>query len=415
MTGDILFLAHRIPFPPDRGDKIRSHHLLKALAQLAPVHVGCFAENAADLAAENDLSAVAATHALVNRNTSLPVAGAKAVLRGLPVSLTAFGDVQIHHWVAQTLAAHPVDTIVVFSGQMGQYVPDDFAGRVIVDLCDVDSAKFEAYAEDGTLPMRWVHQREGRLLKAEEARLADRADATLLVSDAEARLLESRLDDGIHATVLPLRNGIDTAFFDPAKTSRHPVLSAASGPHCVFTGQMDYPPNVAAVERCARAIMPLVRQSHPGAQFHIVGRAPTAGVMALGHLEGVTVWGEVPDVRPFLASADAVVAPLTIARGVQNKVLEAMAMARPVVSSPQAATGIDAAMGTDWAVADTDAELAQHICRIASDPEHASAMGQAARSFVVERQGWAAMLAPLAGLVARAPASKPDESARDAA
>ena len=159
---EILFLAHRIPFPPDRGDKIRSHHLLKGLAKLGRVHVGTFAENAHDRAQEGELRAFASSHILIDRSKPLSFAGVEALIRGTPVSVSAFDNNRLRDWVARTLAERPIDTIFVFSGQMGQYVPDSFAGRVIIDLCDVDSAKFEQYAAGGNRV--WLNRREGRLL-----------------------------------------------------------------------------------------------------------------------------------------------------------------------------------------------------------------------------------------------------------
>ncbi|MEL6531381.1 MAG: glycosyl transferase family 1, partial [Pseudomonadota bacterium] len=212
--GDILFLAHRVPFPPNRGDKIRAHHLLKKLARIGRVHVGCFAESDEDRAGKIDLAKIAASHCIVNRTKPLVLAGVEAVLGGKPVSLTAFHSARLAKWTHETIRKHGVDTIVVFSGQMGQYVPDNFAGRVVIDLCDVDSAKFEDYAKAGENV--WLNSREGRLLSREEQRLASRADATILISDAEAALFRSRLKDRSAANVQVIGNGIDAAFFDPA-------------------------------------------------------------------------------------------------------------------------------------------------------------------------------------------------------
>ena len=212
MSG-ILYLAHRVPFPPDRGDKIRSHHVLKALAELAPVHVGCLAETAADRAASIDLANLAATWCMPSRVKPLPLAGLEAIVRGEPVSLTAFRHSELAAWVAHTLERHPIETIYVFSGQMGQYVPAGWRGRLVVDLVDVDSTKFEAYARDKAIPMAWIEAREARLLRCEEARLAARADRTLLVSNAEAALFVSRLPAESAARVAVLGNGIDAAAF----------------------------------------------------------------------------------------------------------------------------------------------------------------------------------------------------------
>ncbi|QYU70859.1 glycosyltransferase [Leptolyngbya sp. 15MV] len=227
----------------------------------------------------------------------------------------------------------------------------------------------------------------------------------------EASLLRARLTDPAAANVLALGNGIDAARFDPARVAPHPALASEPGPHLVFTGQMDYPPNVAAAQRIVARLLPAIRARHPGARLHVVGRAPGQPVRRLDGVDGVIVWGEVPDVRPFLAAADAVLAPLAIARGVQNKVLEAMAMARPVVLSAEAATGIAAADGEHFAVGDDDARLIDRTLALLGDRVRAEGMGRAARRFVVERQGWDAMLAPLAGLVGR----EPPKVRRDAA
>lgn len=407
--GDILFLAHRIPFPPNRGDKIRAHHLLRKLARIAPVHVGCFAESDADREAIGELADIAASHRVVDRTKPLALAGVEALLAAKPVSLTAFHSVRLAQWVEQTLVRHPISAIVVFSGQMGQYVPDGFQGRVIIDLCDVDSAKFESYAKAGQ--RAWINAREARLLAREEERLAHRADATILISDNEAALFESRLTNPSLADVRVLGNGIDAQFFDPDTVKPHAEVADRKGPHFVFTGQMDYPPNEAAALWVTDTLMPRIRREYPEAEFHVVGRNPTRALQSRSGRDGITVWGEVPDVRPFVAAADVVLAPLMIARGVQNKVLEAMAMAKPVLLTPQAATGIEATDGLHWmqCVADADLMAERLKTHFANDPD-GMAMGAHARAFVLGSHDWDAMLAPLETLVAEA-----GEGARNAA
>ncbi|WP_086735043.1 TIGR03087 family PEP-CTERM/XrtA system glycosyltransferase [Erythrobacter colymbi] len=394
----ILFLAHRVPFPPDRGDRIRSHHLLKALARLGPVHVGCFGEG--DAAAEAALAAVATSHCVAPRTKPLLLAGVEAVLAGKPVSLTAFHSRKLERWVRETVAHEGIEAIVVFSGQMGQYVPDGFAGRVVIDLCDVDSAKFESYAAAGERV--WLNAREARLLAREEERLGRRADATILISEAEAALYRSRLIAPDTANVQVIGNGIDAALFDPAAIAPHPMLAGQQGPHFVFTGQMDYRPNEQAALWVIEALLPVLREKLPQAMFHVVGRNPTRALMAHHAAPGVHVWGEVPDVRPFIAAADAVLAPLLIARGVQNKVLEAMAMAKPVVLTPDAATGIAAQDGAQWIVCPPDPQaMADRIAALLADPDASARIGAAARRFVCDHHAWEAMLAPLAGLLGK--------------
>jgi polysaccharide biosynthesis protein PslH len=406
--GEVLFLAHRVPFPPDRGDKIRSHHLLKGLAKLGPVHVGTFGETPQDMAQKAALAEIARTHALIERSKPLPLAGLEALVRRKPVSLTAFDHAAVHRYVSKTLGNHRIDTIFVFSGQMGQFVPDSFAGRVIVDLCDVDSAKFEAYAQAGQ--RAWINRREARLLRREEERIAARADVTLLISENEADLFRSRLYSPDAVRLRTLGNGIDAQAFDPETAERQLDLDEGEDPQLVFTGQMDYAPNVAAAEWMIAHVMPALRRTYARARFHIVGRAPVRALRDRHGENGTRVWGEVPDMRPFLKSADLVVAPLLIARGVQNKVLEAMAMARAVVLTPGAATGIDATDGRDFAVAEADPEaMLAKIEALLSSSELAAEMGRCARRYVVERMSWDSVETALAELVGAG------ENARNAA
>jgi sugar transferase (PEP-CTERM/EpsH1 system associated) len=395
--GGILFLAHRVPIPPDRGDRIRSHHLLRALARLAPVHVGCLAEGD-DSAGSAALAQIAASHCIIPRRKPLLLAGLEALLAGKPVSLTAFYSRRLAGWVRHTLATHDIAAIVVFSGQMGQYVPADFSGRVVIDLCDVDSAKFASYAAAGERV--WLNAREARLLAAEEERLGQRADVTVLISEAEAALYRSRLKASAKVHVEVIGNGIDANFFDPAAITPHPQLAGTPGPHLVFTGQMDYRPNEQAALWVIEALLPALRAHLPGAVFHVVGRKPTARLRAHHGSAGIHIWGAVPDVRPFLAAADAVLAPLLIARGVQNKVLEAMAMARPVILTPEAATGIAASDGKHWLLSPPQpAIMAARIADLLRDPQAAAQIGAAARRFVREHHVWEAMLAPLGRLL----------------
>lgn len=391
--GELLFLAHRIPFPPDRGDKIRSCAMLRALAARGPVHVATFGETEADMAAEADLASVAASHLLVRRTISNLRAGLNSLPSGKPVSLTAFESPDIHRFIGRLLATRPIDTIFVFSGQMAQFIPPSFAGRVVIDFVDMDSAKFSAYAKSAGGPMKLVHAREARLLGAFERDMARRAQLSLFCSPAEATEFLLGLGDP-SVRVDSVVNGIDTEFYDPRGVAPAPY-AGEHGPHMVFTGQMDYAPNIDAVAHFARSILPVIRERHPDARFHIVGRNPSAAVIALASLPGVVVAGAVDDIRPWIASADIVVAPLRIARGIQNKVLEAMAMAKPVVASSAAAEGIAATSGEHFLVARDDSTMAEAVCTLADDSGRALAMGQAARAHMVRHYQWDAQLAPL--------------------
>jgi polysaccharide biosynthesis protein PslH len=391
---EILFLSHRIPYPPDRGDSIRSWNLLRALAAHGPVHCGALIEHASEAAQAPAIAAIAASHCLAPRPASIGWAGIAALARGRPVSVEAFRSARLRRWVRQTLATRPIGAIFVFSGQMAQYVPAAFRGRVVMDFVDVDSAKYEAYAAAArSWWVRAIHAREGRMLSAFEARAARRAGLSLLITPEERDLFVSRLPDPAGIRVEALGNGIDAARFSPDAVAAEPGLAA---PVIAFTGQMDYAPNVAAVRLFATEVMPAIRARHPAAVFAVVGRAPTADVRALDGVNGTRVTGEVADVRPWLKAADLVVAPLTIARGVQNKVLEAMAMARPVLLTGAAATGIAARDGVHFAIADGVPALTARALDLLDNP---GGMGGAARDWVLAEMGWDRVLAPLPAMM----------------
>ena len=395
---EILFLVHRAPWPPDRGDRIRSWHMFEALAKLAPVHVAALADNDADAGnAREKMAPLCKSLTIEVREVSRPRALAEAVLRREPVSNRLFRSKALAHHVNALIAQGNISHIVAFSGQMAQYLPARFDGPVLMDFVDVDSAKFATYAEqDKRQPLHWVHKREARVLGVFEAHVARRATASLFVSEAEAALFRQRSGLGSDK-VLAVENGIDTDRFDPALT--FDPVGNGEAPLAVFTGQMDYRPNIDAVRWFAVDILPLIRRRHPAARFAIVGRAPTDEVRALAKMPGVTVTGEVPDVRPWLTAADAVVAPLLLARGVQNKLLEAMAMARPVVASAAAAEGIDAAPGEHLLVADDAAGMAAAVGSLFDDRDAAVRMGQVARARMIARYGWDARMAPLGELL----------------
>jgi len=389
--GDILFLAHRSPFPPDRGDKIRAFNVLKHLAVNHRVHLVAFADDPRDLESKDGLVPFTTSRTILWRGKSRPRALAEALVQRRPASLTAFDNRAMHDAVTDLLGREPIETIYVFSGQMAQYVPAQTRARLIMDFCDMDSLKFADYAKGSHGPMRWLMQREAKLLFQFECRVARHADASLFVSEAEADLFRER--SGV-TNVQAVENGIDTDFFDPAAAFRR---IDTTGKLIVFTGQMDYRPNVEAVTWFAETVLPHIRVVHPDAVFVIVGRNPTAAVTALANQDGIRVTGEVADVRPWLDAAACVVAPLKIARGIQNKVLEAMAMARPVVASGPAAEGIDHD-GTILS-GDTVAEVSDAVNGLLSDAHDAAAMGRKARERVQARYGWSARLAPLDVLI----------------
>jgi sugar transferase (PEP-CTERM/EpsH1 system associated) len=400
MKPELLFLAHRIPFPPDRGDKIRSWHVLRHLGRFATVHLASFADDetdAAHLGALRDAMGGALGEAHVEPVGTNRVAWlARAAARRSTIGEAAMSSGAMRTFVDRILAERPVAGIYGFSVQIAQYARDGLAIPFVMDFVDFDSVKYRDYARSGNLPSRLLHGWEARKMFELERATAARADVSLFVSEAEAALF--RGEAGLPAAnICALSNGIDLDFFDP--DAAFAPLPPAAGPRLVFTGQMNYRPNVEAVTMFADEVLPRLRDSHPELDFAIVGRRPLPAVDALASRSGVTVTGEVPDVRPWLAGAAVVVAPLQIARGIQNKVLEAMAMARPVVASPGAFEGIDAVPGRDLMIADSPDAQAEAVSALLAAPERAAAMGEAARARMVSHYSWDARLSPLAGML----------------
>jgi polysaccharide biosynthesis protein PslH len=390
---EILFLAHRIPWPADRGDKIRSHHILRHLAAMAPVHVAAFGDDGRDMGFVGEMEPNFASVHIEMRNKPQMRAGLEALAARLPVSVSSFASGHMADHINALLASGKISHVFCFSGQMAQYIPAGFGGRFIMDFVDVDSAKFESYAGHGNPLMRWVNAREGRMLSAFEHVTARRADISLFVSEAEAALFRQR--SGLASDrVAALGNGIDVVNYDPDATFPELNLNVG-GPLIVFTGQMDYRPNIEAVCDFALNAMPEIRKIHPGATFAIVGRNPSVAVSALGSNKGVNVTGAVDDVRSWLKAADIVVAPLRIARGIQNKVLEAMAMAKPVVVSTAAAEGIDAQDGKHFRIAADVFAEARMVCELLSDIKSAKTIGNNARQHVSANYAWDSQLAIL--------------------
>ena len=407
---EILFLAHRIPYPPDRGDKIRSWNVLRHLSTLGRVHLACFADDAAD-AAHLPALREALQGRLGDAHVEVRAAGrlaaaATALRTGKPLSLTLFDSPSIRAFVRETLARPQVDAVYVFSGQMAQFVPHGVRQPFVMDFVDMDSAKFADYSGSG--PMRWVHGREAHKLFAFERATAARADVSLFVSEAEKTLFASQaaLPD---ADIRAISNGIDLDFYDPE--ADFPRREASDGPLIVFTGQMDYRPNVEAVAAFVDECLPLALAHHSGLRFAIVGRNPAPAVQRLTHRPGVIVTGSVPDVRTWLAAADIVVAPLRIARGIQNKVLEAMAMGRPVIASPAAFEGIEAEPGRDLLVADGPQDQASAIGALLTDRPRAKAIAAAARRQMESRYRWEARLEPLTDILSRPQKAQPRAAA----
>lgn len=390
----LLFLCHRLPYPPDKGDKIRSFHILRELARRYRVHLGTFVDDPADLAHLPALEALCVSvHAVpisprLRRLASLP-----ALWRGEALGLAYYRDAGLAAWVAALQRAERPQRVLVFSSTMAQYVTgDDWAAvRRVIDFVDVDSEKWAEYAARKPWPMSLVYAREARCLRAFETAIAARFDASVFVTDAEAALFCASTHTTA-ARVHAVENGVDLHYFAPDAARPSPYPAAV--PVAVFTGAMDYWANVDAVNWFAHAIWPAVRRALPRAEFWIVGTRPGPVVQQLANLPGVVVTGRVPDTRPYLQHARVAVAPLRIARGVQNKVLEAMAMGLAVVATPAACTGLGASAPPCAQATDDAAQFAARVVNALADPAAA-----AGRHYVDRHHHWPRNLARLADLL----------------
>jgi sugar transferase (PEP-CTERM/EpsH1 system associated) len=281
---------------------------------------------------------------------------------------------------------------------MAQYVEDKSRLPTVIDFVDVDSAKWTQYAPKHRWPMSWLYRREGEYLLDYERKMAAQADRSFFVTEAEVALFTS-LAPECGVRVEAMCNGVDADYFspDPFRSSPfqidQPVVQSTTSNHreipIVFTGAMDYWPNVDAVTWFAKEVLPGLLQRRPEARFYIVGRSPTPDVLALAS-EQIVVTGTVPDVRPYLQHAGVVVAPLRLARGIQNKILEAMAMERPVIASAECAAAVDAVKGSELLTATSAAEFITAIDTQLANPELAIQIGHAARARVIARYSWEA-------------------------
>ncbi len=392
----LLMLCHRIPYPPDKGDKIRSFHWLRALAECFRVHLGAFVDDPADWQHAATLDGLCASRLL------LPLPRWSATLRSLSgflessaLTLTYYRDRRMLRWVRGLGAAHQIRHVLVYSSAMGQYIDDAgwSAARRVIDFVDVDSDKWRQYAQTRRWPASWLYRREARRLAHAEACLARSSDAALLVSEFEAQLFRTQVG-GLGDRISGVPNGVDTEYFRPEAGRPSPFPAGREA--VVFTGAMDYWANVDAVLWFIREVWPRVRVERPRALLGIVGARPTPAVKALGG-PAILVTGRVPDVRPFLQHAAVVVAPMRVARGIQNKVLEGMAMARPVVTTSKGLEGIAATAGRHLLVSDESASFADTVVKVLREGD--SGVGGRARTFVESRYTWASATDALVAVI----------------
>lgn len=387
----LLFIAHRVPYPPDKGERVRAFHEIQALAQHFRVTVAALAHAPSEAIAGEGLKQWCEKVIVAPAGGRLALLrGALGLLRGRSITEGFFSSRRMPRLLAQEAGREPFDLVLGYSSGALNFALDVPAGARVMDLVDADSAKWADYSRRAAWPGRWLYRKEARGVRALEKRAVEQCDAVVVVSEAEARALGAAGEK-----IVAVGNGVDLDYFRPIEPDR------AAWPSVVFTGTMDYRPNVEGVCWFVREIWPALRRLVPGLTFTIAGRNPTRAVRRLAGAPDIVVTGAVPDVRPYLSAATVVVVPLRIARGVQNKILEAMAMGKAVVASAAAIEGLEVTAPQHLLKADRPEEWRDGIVKVVEDESFRSALARAARGFVEAGYAWATRMAPLVSLCQR--------------
>lgn len=392
----ILMICHRLPYPPNKGEKIRSYHELKYLAERHDLWCAALTDD------EPSADEVECVRAMCRAVAVAKVRPAVAALRGA-LSVTVGGTFtegyfrthRLRDVVDQWSREVRFDAVLAFGSSVARLGLRVDAPRRIVDFCDIDSAKWSSYAKLARGPKRWLYQAEANRLARCELELARAYDVALVISPREAsafRAIEQRLGASEAGAppcrVRVVRNGIDL--------EAYPFAPLPAGPPTVgFVGTMDYPPNVDAVCWFAESVWPRVRERVPDARFLVVGRSPSHQVRALAERAGIDVTGSVRDIVAYLHEMHVCVVPTRIVHGLQNKVLEAMAAGRAVVVTPPVAESIGEEPTPGLLVAAEPSEFAARVSGLLCDREACRTSGEAGRSFVAERFQWDDALARL--------------------
>jgi sugar transferase (PEP-CTERM/EpsH1 system associated) len=388
----ILYLCHRFPFPPKRGGKIRPFNMIKHLHTTHEVTVASLARSPEEAEEGRGLADYCARYEMAVVHNPIQIARMIARLpTAAPSSVGYFHSPELARRIDRLLTTEDFDLIFVHCSSVAHYVRHVKSIPKILDFGDMDSQKWLEYARYKPFPLSLGYRLEGVKLAAEERRLARAFDLCTATTRAEWETLESYAT-GASTDWFP--NGVDSKYFVPADEDYDSDTIS-------FIGRMDYYPNQACMIDFCQNVFPLIRARRPAARLLIVGADPIAVVQKLGELAGVTVTGSVPDVRPYLRRSAVMVAPLTIARGTQNKILEAMAAGVPVVTSTVAAGGVDAIAGTHLLVADGAEDVAAATLSLMENPERRAQIARAARGRVLSNHAWDRSMRRLDGIIER--------------
>lgn len=379
----ILFISHCLPYPPNRGDKIRAFHEIRLLSRQHEIHLLCLAKEAAEIGTEGPLEEYCESiqvfpldplRARVRCLTSL--------IRGRPFSLGYFAEPDLVRAARRFAETESVEVVLAYTSVMAPLAELFGKSKKVCDLVDVDSAKWKEYAHRDRSPKRHLYELEGRRLEAYERQICRDFDQVVVTTDRELSILDGA---GLSSRPLAIANGVSVRSLNAAAESK------TKEPSLVFVGQMDYLPNIDAVVYFAEQVFPELKRGYPDVTFSIVGRSPSRAVQRLESIPGIVVTGEVEEIEPYLSRSWIFVAPLRIARGIQNKVLEAMAVGLAVVSTPQVAESLYShgiVDGQHLMVADDPTSYCRSISLLVQDDDLRRRLGAAGREAMESGFSW---------------------------
>lgn len=383
----ILILTQRIPYPPYKGEKIRPFQFIKHWSCEHELYLGCFVDDANDWQYTGEIEKFCVESNFIGLNKKLSyLRMLVGLIRNKPLSVAFFYHRRLEEWIDQTIERVKPDIFIIFSSAMAQYIigKGGMSNIQIMDFADVDADKWAQYARKSFFPMKWIYAREAKKLLGYDRTVANYMDASVFVTQDEVDLFDQLVPENQHKSY-SISNGVDLEYFNDQHHYERPFRD--NNPALVFTGTMNYKPNVDAVLWFVKEILPIVWRHNPGVCFYIVGNSPSDKVKALGKDSRIVVTGRVLDVRPFISYAEAVVAPLQIARGIQNKVLEAMAMNKIIIATSSALEGIDAVPGKELLLANDAQSFANYIVDVLNK-NVPMVLGKKARECVEKKYSW---------------------------
>ena len=387
----ILYVTHRVPYPPDKGDRIRNFHVLKQLVQAGDVSLACLADEPVGDEGRQVLNRLCRDVAIIpSTGFGRWIRAGMSILAGRSLSEGAFYVPALAEVLADWQRATPFDAAVCSASSLAPYFRWNGLERVpgFIDIVDCDGQKWIDFANSASGPKRWLYRLEGRRVQRLEREIAKWAAACTLVSQAETELFDRTCGEG-SATVAT--NGVDLDYFQPTTVKEERA--------CAFVGALDYLPNVDAAVWFAESVWPRIHRRFPDAEFRLIGRKPTPTVTKLASIPGVKVVGQVPDIRLHVANAAVCVVPMRLSRGLQNKVLESLAMGKATIASPPALAAIHARPGRDLLRAETPDEWVTSVCQLFENPGQRRELGKAGRHYVETNHDWETCLRPMTELI----------------